>query len=381
MAVRAAAARPELDAVKKPVPLEDIALPEKQQWMRWPLGTAISLKDGRKGTFAGLDAQGSHAVHLDDAPAEQVRPKMVSRKAVRGSDEPKPHPLAGVCATGLRRPSPALAARLAAILDAAPPGHRPARAYIEALRDKGHPTYVVGGALRDAIRGLSDPTIEPRDVDLVGTALPSITRGVVEALEAEGGQAVISPRFVDNYGAVLLAGDRLDITALKAETAKGKLPRQTKALFGPDLSRDAALRDFTFNAIYYDAPNDVVIDPTGHGVRDAQSMTLRLIKSIEDADLSIPLRFTKFRMRGYAPAEGALEQIAAIADRTFDGGGLAAAVARVSPRSATTPASASTWLDDFGAAMKADGLGEAFDRWIAPQRSEVIAKILARNAP
>lgn len=375
IAVQAAAMRPELDAVGKPVPLEAIALPKQPAWNRWPAGTKLDLDGGKQGHFVGVGVKGWPVVDI-----EGQRPQLRRLDEVRGPKAAPLHPLAGIPANALRRPSPALAAKLNAIVNTAPEGNLPARAYIDALDRRGHATYVVGGALRDAIRSLADPDIRPRDVDLVGTALPKAIRAAVSELEAKGGQDVASPPYVDNFGAVLLSGDLLDITALKAQTSRSKLPKKVKACFGADLAKDAALRDFSFNAVYYDPRNEVIIDPTGRGVEDAKNMTLRLIKSVEDADVSIPLRFIKFRMRGYAPAEGATEQVRAIAERTFAGGSLPPALARVSPRSAVDVASAKAWLTEFRAAMEADGLGEAYDRHIQPRLDEVIERVLARNA-
>lgn len=62
-----------------------------------------------------------------------------------------------------------------------------------------------------------------------------------------------------------------------------------------DIKGDAAKRDLTINAIYYDITNDIIIDPTENGIKDLASQTLRCpdIKNLADDPLRI-LRIIRF---------------------------------------------------------------------------------------
>jgi hypothetical protein len=46
-------------------------------------------------------------------------------------------------------------------------------------------------------------------------------------------------------------------------------------LYGANFKDEGSFTDFTFNAIYYDSQNKVLIDPTGHGLDDAYNCCLR----------------------------------------------------------------------------------------------------------
>jgi len=84
-----------------------------------------------------------------------------------------------------------------------------------------------------------------------------------------------------------------------------------------DMVQDTSRRDFTCNALYYDTKNEVILDPTGHGIADAQNKVLRLAPSKEEADKNrcLHVRFWKFRARGYTPEAETLDYIKKHADK------------------------------------------------------------------
>lgn len=364
------------------VPLDRIQLPKKPRGLlNDPLGRKVAWKTkGESGetqtaTFVGRTHTGKPVV--DDGSS---RPRVVARAvAPRKGGEPTRHPLQGVSPRYLRRPGAELKAALTTILDHVEPGHLPARAYADALVNAGHAVYVVGGAVRDAIRQVVQGGGDVRDVDLVTTALPKDIRDVVGQLEARGGQPVSSPSFVDQFGAVLLEGDKMDLVTLKVGSKPHETPKKSKAIFGSDVMKDAGLRDFTLNALYYDPVNGVVVDPTGRGVQDAADGVLRLAENPDDCNASHALRYFKFRGRGYEPAEGLMEQVRAIAERTFGARGMPAKVARISVGSADHDDAARAWLSDLRRVMDRDGMADLYDRHIAPDEDEIVRRIVERN--
>lgn len=122
------------------------------------------------------------------------------------------------------------------------------RGLLQALRDRGHRTWLVGGAIRDAILGLP-----PKDWDLATTAPPNelirifphvvpvgIRHGTVQVRTAERG---------------------VEMTSLDAEVEES-------------IFRDLARRDFTVNAMALSYPDGRFLDPHG-GLRDIRSRILR----------------------------------------------------------------------------------------------------------
>lgn len=79
------------------------------------------------------------------------------------------------------------------------------------------------------------------------------------------------------------------------------LPGTKEAIFGVGFERDVSHRDFACNAVYYDPINDVLVDPTGRGIGDAESKILSLICRSGDPyqHAQIFIRAIKFVARGF----------------------------------------------------------------------------------
>ena len=118
---------------------------------------------------------------------------------------------------------------------------QPALKVLYRLRSKGYWAFLVGGALRDLLRGKT-----PRDFDVATNA----AIGEVKALFRNS--KMIGKRFpiVHTY----FGRDLVEVSSLKAdgETNKYEL-----------LKADALQRDFTVNSIFYDINDFKVIDPLG----------------------------------------------------------------------------------------------------------------------
>ncbi len=141
------------------------------------------------------------------------------------------------------------------------------RRVCEGLQQQGHKAYVVGGAIRDLLIGA-----EPKDFDIATDATPDEIRRAFRRSRA------IGRRFQIVH--VMMGQETMEVT-----TFRGMLDANTKTdehgrvlhdnVFGSQAD-DAARRDFTANALYYDPATEAIID-YHHGVGDLKQKTLRMI--------------------------------------------------------------------------------------------------------
>ena len=141
------------------------------------------------------------------------------------------------------------------------------RRVCETLQAKGFKAFVVGGAVRDLLIGA-----DPKDFDVATDATPE------EVRRAFRRSRIIGRRFQIVH--VMMGHETIEVT-----TFRGQLDANTKKdehgrvlhdnVFGTQ-AEDAARRDFTANALYYDPATEAIID-YHHGVGDLKAKTLRMI--------------------------------------------------------------------------------------------------------
>jgi tRNA nucleotidyltransferase/poly(A) polymerase len=127
--------------------------------------------------------------------------------------------------------------------------------------------YLVGGAVRDLIRG-----VDPQDYDIAVSSSPEkIAHLIAERL---GGKIVKLGK--DQFSLYRIVSDSLevDITALKNN----------------DIEQDLKRRDFTINAMAYDLASKDVIDTTG-GLKDLSHRRVRMVS--RDAFAKDPVRLIR----------------------------------------------------------------------------------------
>jgi poly(A) polymerase len=142
-----------------------------------------------------------------------------------------------------------------------------ARRTCEGLQQAGYKAYVVGGAVRDLIAGIT-----PKDYDVATNATPEQVRAQFRR------SRVIGRRFQIVH--VMFGAETIEVSTFRAahdaDTLTDEHGRVLRDNVWGNMEEDAARRDFTVNALYYDPATGKVFD-YHHGVRDLQRKTLRMI--------------------------------------------------------------------------------------------------------
>ena len=140
---------------------------------------------------------------------------------------------------------------------------RPVLDICKELRNAGERAWVVGGCVRDTLRGQ-----RVNDWDVATTALP-------EKVQKTFGKVI--PTGIDHGTVtVLWKGGAYEVTTLRGEGAYTDGRRPDNVVFVEDIDRDLARRDFTVNAIAYDPVDGHVVDPF-NGLADMRAKRLRAV--------------------------------------------------------------------------------------------------------
>ena len=162
---------------------------------------------------------------------------------------------------------------------------------VKTLQERGYAAYIVGGAVRDLLMGLS-----PKDFDVATDATPEEVKSlfrrafiigrrfrIVHVVFGRGREHEVIEvstfrAYLDSADAQQVKGNerssKSELAGMKhAVDASGRVLRDN--VWGPQ-DEDAARRDFTINAMYYDPLTGDVIDYHG-GMKDAKKKLLRMI--------------------------------------------------------------------------------------------------------
>ncbi len=143
---------------------------------------------------------------------------------------------------------------------------------IDTLQKRGHEAYLVGGCVRDLIRGK-----KPKDWDVTTNAKPDEI------------QVLFEETFYTNdfgtVGVVLDSEDKslriVEVTPYRTESAYSDKRRPDSVSFSESIEEDLARRDFTINAIAYDSSKGQMVDPyKGHA--DLKRHVVRAVGIAQD---------------------------------------------------------------------------------------------------
>ena len=126
-----------------------------------------------------------------------------------------------------------------------------AAALLTRLHAAGHAAYAVGGCVRDSLLGQT-----PHDWDLCTSATPE------QVLELFGKAHCIPTGLQHGTVTVKHGGGLYEITTFRTEGAYSDGRHPDHVAFVPDVKEDLARRDFTINAMAYNA-EEGLIDPFG----------------------------------------------------------------------------------------------------------------------
>jgi len=162
---------------------------------------------------------------------------------------------------------------------------------VKMLSDAGFETYLVGGAVRDLLLGL-----RPKDFDVATNATPEEVKGlfrrafiigrrfrIVHVVFGRGREHEVIE--VSTFRAMMDSAAAEQVKG-NEKTSKSELAGKSHVVdsagrvlrdnvWGPQIE-DAARRDFTVNAMYYDPQKQIVVDYHG-GFKDAKKKVLRMI--------------------------------------------------------------------------------------------------------
>ncbi len=155
------------------------------------------------------------------------------------------------------------------------------RKVCEALREAGFEAYVVGGAVRDLMLG-----VQPKDFDVATNATPEEVHRCIRR------SRLIGRRFKLVHA--LFGNEVVEVSTFRAEHASetdehGRVLRDN--VFG-NREQDAARRDFTINALYYDPATETVLD-FHRGAADLKRKSVRMIGDAEPRYREDPVRMLR----------------------------------------------------------------------------------------
>jgi poly(A) polymerase len=150
-----------------------------------------------------------------------------------------------------------------------------ARALVDRLRAAGHTAYFAGGCVRDLVRGR-----QPKDIDVATDARPEEVQKIFPRTYAVGA----------HFGViVVLENDfQFEVATFRSDGAyfDGRHP---VAVNFSSPEEDARRRDFTINGMFFDPPNNKVIDFVG----GREDLVAGLVRAIGDP----AQRFAEDRLR------------------------------------------------------------------------------------
>lgn len=133
------------------------------------------------------------------------------------------------------------------------------------LKERGFQAYLVGGCVRDMVRGAT-----PKDFDVATSARPEeVQRSFHKTIPTGIQHGTIT---------VLLQGTPVEVTTFRTEGAYTDARRPSSVSFHTNIDEDLSRRDFTINAMAFDPTDGRLVDPFG-GQADLEKKLIRCVGS------------------------------------------------------------------------------------------------------
>lgn len=169
------------------------------------------------------------------------------------------------------------------------------------LTEQGFVCFVVGGAIRDILRGKS-----AKDIDLATDALPEqIEKIFPDSIPTGKAFGTITVRFNNAH---------YQITTFRKETGYADSRHPDSIEYSKDIREDVRRRDFTINALAYSPVTNELIDEF-NGLEDLQNKVIRTVREparrFEEDGLRV-LRALRFMaVTGFTLEEETAQEVAA----------------------------------------------------------------------
>ena len=157
---------------------------------------------------------------------------------------------------------------------------------IRRLSRAGYDAYIVGGAIRDLLIGVS-----PKDYDIATDARPRSVRRLFRRSRIIGKRFQLVHVYVQNH--------IIEVSTFRGTSASLE-GREANNLFGT-MAEDVKRRDFTMNALYYDPNREQIIDYVG-GFEDIRQRRIKSLVAAEGSFDDDPVRM--IRALRYASTTG-----------------------------------------------------------------------------
>jgi putative nucleotidyltransferase with HDIG domain len=158
------------------------------------------------------------------------------------------------------------------------------------LEGAGKQAYLVGGAVRDLLRGR-----KAKDWDLATDALPEEVVALFHRKKGLG-SFVVPTGIKHGTVTVHFKGLAMEVTTFRSEFGFSDRRRPDRVEFGNSIVADLSRRDFTMNAMAYKLPSGPLVDPF-NGRKDIEKHLIRSVGKPEERfseDGLRPLRALRF---------------------------------------------------------------------------------------
>jgi hypothetical protein len=236
---------------------------------------------------------------------------------------------------------------------------------MDEFRSRGFEVFVVGGTVRDILSGS-----DAKDIDIVTTTPGGIAHTLMEAIFRDKCSWNPKRGYISIGPLASLEVEHIDLKFFSDSFVGSR-----HATFGSCFTKDLEHRDFACNSVYYEPFNEVLIDPSGHGVEDCLERYLNLVHKKTESTVKSKIfwRAFKFLARDFEPGPGMLRQLRKNFLSDLDGVDHRAHLnyirTQVCKKAGTE---AKLALTKFGSKMREYDFEDVWETYVAPFQEEIL---------